>query len=482
MKQEVEDYKEGKENEEPVLKSQNTARATFMVGKNTDLKEDSEKGFSSNPDQIQNKTDVQKKFFEGLDKFTEKKKTNESAFDENSVVIGNTFHESEIRLSSSPIKWYERSKLSLHSNNDLHPGQVVMNGEVKHAFIPYPSFDNTDTFWNMEMSTANKHKPPPQDESLSFGSAASSLFTITREEKFSSVLEPVNEFTSVYATPIGGQLNSETTVSADIGDEICEETLVANNGARKENGTFCIEEDNNANDSQHKGDMIANWGDCGYHGNQLEPSEKAGTGKEGRNVKTEFKKALTPVRENAEPRDRQNIYCEVTQIEDKCIEDDKTIKVPEVSTKETESFEEPDKNRTAKISAKADIVEFSIRDDAEGVVERKQIKATIDLRKNSMKESNFAKKKIKSTNVHQSKELRSSSQKQRERAMQPRDLAVQRKPKEGVFRQAKDTAKSKGKLERQVADTKFKAFSLPQKRPSDAGIFYLASFLSKIFL
>eukprot|EP00795_Rhopilema_esculentum_P010190 gene10190-18862_t len=469
MKQEVEDYKEGKENKEPVLESENTARATFMVGKNTDLKEDSKKCLSSNPDKKQSKTEVQKKCFEGLNNIAQKRKTNESAFDENSVMIGNTFHESEIRLSSSPIKWYERSKISLHSNNDLHPGQVVMNGEVKHAFIPYPSFDNTDTFWNMEMSTANKHKLPPQDESLSFGSAASSLFTITREEKFSSVLEPVNKSTSVYATPIGGQLNSVTTVSTNTGDEICEETLVVNNEARKENGTFCIEDNKNANESQDKRDMVAKWGDCGDHGNHLEPSEKAAAGKEGRNVNTELKKAPTPVRENAEPWHCENINCEVTQNKDECIEDDETIKVLEVSTKETESFEELDKNRMAKISAKADIAESSIGDDAESVVDRKQIKASIDLQKNLMKMSNVAKKKIRSTNVHQSKELCSSLQKQREKAMQPRDLAVQRKPKESALRQSKDTPKSKGKLERQVADTKFKAFSLPRKRPNDAG-------------
>ena len=122
---------------------------------------------------------------------------------EHAPMDGNTFHESEIRLSSSPIRWYggfERFT-SAKSKDDLNPGQVVMNGEVKHEFIPYPSFNNTDTFLNMEMSTTHRRKVGYHDESLSFGSAASSLFTITREEKFLPHLETVNETNDFCETP-----------------------------------------------------------------------------------------------------------------------------------------------------------------------------------------------------------------------------------------------------------------------------------------
>lgn len=130
--------------------------------------------------------------------------------DEDVSIEGNTFHESEIRLSSSPIKWligYERFTSSKYKR-ELHPGQVVLNGQVKHEFIPYPSFDNTDTFLNMEMSTANKIAS--QDESLSFDSAASSLFTITREEKFYPNLEPVREMSDALATPKAISSESKT--------------------------------------------------------------------------------------------------------------------------------------------------------------------------------------------------------------------------------------------------------------------------------
>ena len=132
--------------------------------------------------------------------------------DSDQSVEGNTFHESEIRLSSSPIKWcvgYEYFASSTYKR-ELHPGQVVLNGEVKHGFIPYPSFDNTDTFLNMEMSTTGKHKASLEDESLSFDSAASSLFTITREEKFYPNLEPVKESNDALATPKAFPSESKT--------------------------------------------------------------------------------------------------------------------------------------------------------------------------------------------------------------------------------------------------------------------------------
>ena len=132
--------------------------------------------------------------------------------DDDQSMTGSTFHESEIRLSSSPIKWcigYERLTSSTYKR-ELHPGQVVLNGKVKHEFIPYPSFDNTDTFLNMEMSTAGKHRVVHEDESLTFDSAASSLFTITREEKFYPNLEPVRESDDVLATPKACSSESKT--------------------------------------------------------------------------------------------------------------------------------------------------------------------------------------------------------------------------------------------------------------------------------
>lgn len=133
---------------------------------------------------------------------------------ENDLSIeSNTFHESEIRLSSSPIKWCigREPQISSKYKRELHPGQVVLNGEVKHGFIPYPSFDNTDTFLNMEMSTAtNKDKVVHQDKSLSFDSAASSLFTITHEEKFFPSLEPVQESSDLIATPKAFSSQSKT--------------------------------------------------------------------------------------------------------------------------------------------------------------------------------------------------------------------------------------------------------------------------------
>eukprot|EP00794_Sanderia_malayensis_P015899 gene15899-17499_t len=115
----------------------------------------------------------------------------------------NTFHESEIRLSSSPIKFLGRDEYlaMMRRKSDLNPGQVVLNGEVKHQFLPYQqSFNSTDTLWNIEMSRETKATKHNYDDSLSFGSAESSLFTITREEKFAPHLETVNE-KSINNTP-----------------------------------------------------------------------------------------------------------------------------------------------------------------------------------------------------------------------------------------------------------------------------------------
>ena len=150
--------------------------------------------------------------------------------DDDLSMEGNTFHESEIRLSSSPIKWcvgYERFTSSKYKH-ELHPGQVVLNGEVKHEFIPYPSFDNTDTFLNIEMSTSGKHKCQQPDESLSFDSAASSLFTITCEEKFNPNLESVKESGDLLATPKASELESKTLTN-----DTCAATPQPN-----ENGTW----------------------------------------------------------------------------------------------------------------------------------------------------------------------------------------------------------------------------------------------------
>ena len=127
-------------------------------------------------------------------------------------IEGSTFHESEIRLSSSPIKCllgHEHSTSSTYKRG-LHPGQFVLNGEVKHGFIPLPSFEDNGTFMNMEMSTTGKQKVALQDGSLSFDSAASSLFTITREEKFYPALGPVNESNDALTPQNALKLESKT--------------------------------------------------------------------------------------------------------------------------------------------------------------------------------------------------------------------------------------------------------------------------------
>ena len=127
-------------------------------------------------------------------------------------IEGSTFHESEIRLSSSPIKCrvdHEHSTSSTYKRG-LHPGQFVLNGEVKHGFIPFPSFEDNGTSVNMEISTMGKQKVTLQDGSLSFDSAASSLFTITREEKFYPALGPVDESKDALTPQNALKLESKT--------------------------------------------------------------------------------------------------------------------------------------------------------------------------------------------------------------------------------------------------------------------------------
>ena len=188
-----------------VLSDDNVNRATFSVENvASDVGVKEAQNAVTTTDQEDEKLDPKMATFEG-------KIIGENP-DYDQSVEGNTFHESEIRLSSSPIKWcvgYEHFTSSTYKR-ELHPGQVVLNGEVKHGFMPYPSFDNTDSFLHMEMSTTGKHKVALEEESLSFDSAASSLFTITREEKFYPNLEPVKESTDALATPKAFSMESKT--------------------------------------------------------------------------------------------------------------------------------------------------------------------------------------------------------------------------------------------------------------------------------
>ena len=139
------------------------------------------------------------------------------------VLDANTFRECEIRLSSSPIKWLQ----GCNSNQDLRPGQVVMNGEVKHQFMPYPSFNNTDTFLNMEMSTGHKKRHDFPDESLSFGSTASSLFTISHEDRFAPHLEAVEE-----NSDLATNFTSKTLTSRDCNEDATNTTTLVQSEER----------------------------------------------------------------------------------------------------------------------------------------------------------------------------------------------------------------------------------------------------------
>ena len=388
---------------------------------------------------------------------------------ENAPMDGNTFHESEIRLSSSPIRWYggfERFT-SAKSKDDLNPGQVVMNGEVKHEFIPYPSFNNTDTFLNMEMSTTHRRKVGYHDESLSFGSAASSLFTITREEKFLPHLETVNETSDFCETPKVSESKTLIIEESDASQSdrtpelqksrVADEMICRNETFELSSKNACVERE----DGEEQGIIWngtvqrKNFDKNAVVRNSDADDEmiRASIGNVTRHAAATYERS----KESADEEVTDDVSClresisRVDQVDaDEAVDEDLAVLVDEITPKAT---------ATEDISHKDTLI---VKNRAAFYSEPKATIAPIAEIATAVNETG----KMGPPAIPNNREGKTGRKKE-ERVVNSRYLTAQDKRKDAASRERKGRTNEQIKRRPNLVDAKFKTVSLPQKRKTD---------------
>lgn len=386
---------------------------------------------------------------------------------ENAPMDGNTFHESEIRLSSSPIRWYggfERFTSS-KSKDDLNPGQVVMNGEVKHEFIPYPSFNNTDTFLNMEMSTTHRRKVGYHDESLSFSSAASSLFTITREEKFLPHLETVNETSDFCATPKVNESKTLVIEESDVSQMEPTPELQRSRVADEvvcRNETFELSSKNGSVERENGGEQGIIWNGTVQRSNFDENVALKSADIDDETIRASIGNVTKPAAATYEELADEELAEGACCLERSVSREDQVDAVAVVNEVLPVLVDE--------ITPKATAIEEVLHRDAlvvkdRAAVELEEKASTVPVAEIATTISETG--KMRPPAIPSNREGKTGRKKE-ERVVNSRYLTAQDKRKDAASREKKGRANEQIKRRPNVVDAKFKAVTLPQKRKTDS--------------